>query len=160
MKMPAPNRRYLTMSWALINLLLLVAPGCATVPADFKEPGVTVLSVTPRILNSITPEFDIVLRVSNPNRSALAIKGLSYTIDLADTEIVQGVASDLPKIAAYGEADVTLGAQADLIGGLNILSRILADPASPVDFEFNAEIDIGTFYPAIKVTKKGVVSFR
>lgn len=148
------------MSRALFSLILLVVAGCATVPADFKQPGVAVVSVTPRMSNGIAPEFDIVLRVSNPNRSALAIKGLSYTIDLAGTEVVQGVASDLPKIAAYGEAEVTLGARADLIGGLNVLSRILADPASPIDFEFNAEIDIGTFYPVIKVNKRGMVAFR
>ena len=145
---------------ALLGLILLAVAGCATVPADFKQPGVTVLSVTPRILNSITPEFDIVLRVTNPNRDALAIKGLSYTIDLAGTEFLQGVASDLPKIAAYGEAEVKLGAKADLVGGFNILSRILADPASPLDFEFNAAIDIGTLYPMVKVNKQGVISFR
>lgn len=140
--------------------MLLSVVGCATLPTDFRQPGVTVVSVSPRLSDSIAPEFDIVLRVSNPNRRALAIRGLSYTIDLAGSEVVQGVASDLPKIAAYGEAEVTLSAQADLLGGLNVLSSILADPASPIDFEFNAEIDVGKFYPVIEVNKRGMISFR
>jgi LEA14-like dessication related protein len=158
--MSVPNASRFAAGAALCISILLAAAGCATVPADFRQPGVSVVSVTPRLANSIAPEFDIVLRVTNPNRSALAIKGLTYTIDLAGSQVVQGVASDLPKIAAYGEAEVTLGAQADLLGGLNVLSRILADPASPIDFEFNAEIDIGTFYPMIRVNKRGEVSFR
>ena len=141
-------------------VILFFMAGCATLPANFKEPGVSVVSVTPRISNSTTSEFDIVLRVTNPNRSALDIKGLSYTIHLTGQQVVAGVASELPEVAAYGEADFTLRARADLLGGLNVLSRILAEPGNPIDFEFNAEIDVGTFYPMIRVNKTGVVSFR
>ncbi len=40
--------------------IFLTIGGCATLPSDFKEPGVSVLSVTPRILDGAAPEFDIV----------------------------------------------------------------------------------------------------
>ena len=141
-------------------VILLCIGGCATLPSDFKEPGVSVLSVTPRILNGAAPEFDIVLRVTNPNRKALDIVGLSYTIDLVGNRVIEGVASDLPEIAPYGEADVKLSATADLFGGLRVLSRLLTNPAEPVDFEFNAEIDVGTFYPMINVNRSGVISLQ
>ena len=140
--------------------ILLGMVGCATLPSDFREPGVSVLSVTPRILNGAAPEFDIVLRVTNPNRNALDIIGLSYTIDLVGNRVIEGVASDLPEIAPYGEADVKLSATTDLFGGLRVLSRLLTGPAEPVDFEFNAEIDVGTFYPMINVNRTGVISLQ
>ena len=140
--------------------ILLAIGGCATLPSDFREPGVSVLSVTPRILDGAAPEFDIVLRVTNPTRKALDIVGLSYTTDLVGTRVIEGVASDLPAIAPYGEADVKLSATADLFGGLRVLSRLLTSPAEPVDFEFNAEIDVGTFYPMINVNRSGVISLQ
>lgn len=139
---------------------LLLVGGCATLPSDFKQPGISVVSVTPRILNGVAPEFDIVLRVTNPNRSALDIAGLSYTINLSGSKVIEGVANDLPEIAPYGEANVRLGATADLFSSLQVLTGLLADPTSPVEFEFNAEIDIGSFYPMISVNRVGVISLQ
>lgn len=145
----------------IVYLVFLMIPvGCATLPSDFKEPGVSVVSVTPTLSDGIAPEFDIKLHVTNPNRSALAIAGLSYTIHLAGNKVVEGVASELPEIAPYGEADVKLHATADLLGGFKLLTGMLANPTDPVDFEFNAQIDIGTFYPMINVNKVGVISLQ
>ncbi len=144
--------------FSLVALGLL--GGCVTLPADFKEPGVTLRSVTPRLGNGITPEFDIVLQVTNPNRKALDIEGLSYTIHLEGNKVMDGVANDLPKIAPYDKADITIHATADLFGGFGLLMGLLAAPGDPVDFELNAEIDVGTFYPMIKVRKIGTISLQ
>lgn len=116
------------------------------------------VAVKPRVINSMTPEFDILLRVSNPNRQALEIAGLSYEVRLAGSKVIEGVASDLPRIEAYGESEVMLRAHADLLGSLGVLSRLMNDPNTPVDYEFNAEIDLGTFYPTLKVTRSGTLT--
>lgn len=147
----------LRRGFAAILLAALLA-GCVSLPADFKEPGVSVISVRPRVLNSMTPEFDILLRVTNPNRKALEIAGLTYEVILAGSKVIDGVASDLPRIEAYGEAEVMLRARADLLGSLGVLSRLMENPGAPVDYEFKAEIDIGAFYPTVKVNKIGAVS--
>ena len=133
---------------------------CATIPADFKQPGVSVLSVTPRLADGLAPEFDIVLRVTNPNRQALALEGLAYTIDLAGYQVVEGVASDLPRIEAYGEAEVGLSARADLFRGLGLLTELMQHPERPLEYEFRAEIDLGGFYPTVTVNRSGTLSFR
>jgi len=39
-----------------------------------------------------------------------------------------------------------------------VLSRLMNDPNTPVDYEFNAEIDLGTFYPTLKVTRSGTLT--
>jgi LEA14-like dessication related protein len=141
-------------------VMLMLLGGCATLSSDFKQPGVSVKSVVPRVVNSITPQFDIVLQITNPNRNELSVKGITYTIHLAGNRVIQGVGSDFPVIAPYGEAEVTLQATADLIGGLGLLGRLLGDPLTPLDYEFNAQIDIGTFYPMINVNKAGVLSLN
>jgi LEA14-like dessication related protein len=144
-----------------INLvLLLLVSACVSMPGDFKEPAVSVISVKPVVTNSISPRFDILLRVTNPNRTELSIVGLTYTIHLSGNKVIEGVANQLPEIAPYGEADVTLEATADLFGGLSLLGDLLNNPTAPVDYEFNAQIDVGTFYPMVKVNKVGVLSFN
>jgi len=148
-----------TIPAALITgLLALLLAGCVSLPRDFRQPEVAVVSVEPRVLNSMAPEFDIRLRVTNPNRKALEIVGLTYRIYLADSKVVEGVASELPRIEAYGEAEVVLRARADLLRSLGVLSSLMENPGAPVDYRFDAEIDIGAFYPMIRVERVGTFS--
>jgi LEA14-like dessication related protein len=143
-----------------IVLAALLLGACATLRQDFKEPGVALVSITPQIRNLFAPEFDIVLHVTNPNRDALEIVGLSYTIHLQGNKVIDGVASELPIIPAYGEADVRLRAVVDLMSGLNLLGDLLGQPDGKVAFELNADIDLGTFYPMVKVNRSGVIALQ
>ncbi len=140
---------------AIAAAILLSA--CVSLPADFQQPQVTVRSVALRVVNGLSVDFDIVLNVTNPNRKALSAKGLRYTIRLLGRQVVEGVANDIPTIAAYGEADVNLSATADLITGLALLNDLLARPNEPLDYEFNAEIDLGALYPMLEVQRSGVI---
>ena len=73
-------------------------------------------------------------------------------------QVVEGVANNLPLIPAYGEAEVIISAKPDLLAGLNLVSGLLADPYSEIDYEFRAEIDFGTFIPMIELKRVGVLS--
>jgi LEA14-like dessication related protein len=154
--MPCAYRR---LRCLLCSVLLLLA-ACVSLPADFKEPAVSLVSITPQITNVFAPEFDIVLHITNPNREALNIAGLSYTIHLQGNKLIEGVANDFPVVAAYGEADINLHARADLIGGISLLGDLLNQANDQVEFELNAEIDLGTLYPMIRVQRSGVISLQ
>ena len=140
-------------------ILSIVLSACVTLPSNMKEPGVSVISVAPRLVNSLTPQFDIVLRVTNPNRDTLSMIGLSYDIYLEGNKVIDGVAGDLPDIAPYGEAEIDIKASASLIGSFNLIQSLANSPGEDIDFEFKAEIDIGKWYPTIKVSKTGVIAF-
>ena len=142
----------------LALLCLLLASACTTIPKDFKEPSVALVSITPDVTNLFAPEFDIVLRVTNPNRTALSVAGLSYTIDMQGNRLIQGVASELPEIPAYGEADVRLRATADLVGGIGFISGLMTRDEPTVDFELNADLDLGTFYPTVNIRRSGSIA--
>jgi len=149
--------------WQLRGLLcgvLLLLAACVSLPTDFKDPTVSLVSITPQVSNLFAPEFDVVLHVTNPNRKALDIVGLSYTVHLQGNKLIEGVANDLPVVAAYGEADISLHATADLMGGISLLSDLLNQPSNQVEFELNAEIDLGTLYPMIRVQRSGVISLQ
>ena len=159
--MPQPEQKgaYRRLLCLLYGVLLPLA-ACVSLPTDFKDPTVTLVSITPQITNFFAPEFDVVLHVTNPNRMALDIAGLSYTIHLQGNKLIEGVANELPVVAAYGEADISLHATADLMNGLNLLGDLLNRPSNQVEFELNAEIDLGTLYPMIRVQRSGVIALQ
>ena len=137
---------------------VMVLFGCVSLPSDFKEPEVTVRSVALRVVNGLSVDFDIVLNVTNPNRKALSARGLTYTVRLLGRQVIEGVTNDIPTIAAYGEAEVNLSATADLVTGLGLLNDFLTRPSEPLDYEFNAEIDLGALYPTVKVQRSGIIA--
>lgn len=139
---------------------MLCLAGCVSIPPDFKEPGVTLVSIRPQLRNLFAADFEVVLEVTNPNRVALDIVGIGYTIQLQGIKLIDGVASDIPKISAYGKAEVTLNATADLASGLSLLGELLQKPREQVDFELNADIDLGAFYPTVRVRRSGSISLQ
>lgn len=136
---------------------VLTLNACVTMPDDFEEPSVSVTSLTPKNSAGITPQFEIILRISNPNREPLTLEGMSYTIRLDGNKVMSGVANDLPTIEPYGEAEVTLHATADLLGSFQLITGMMNQAKEHIDYEFKAKLDIGAFMPRIDVIKKGTL---
>lgn len=140
---------------SIAALLAFLLTSCVTSLTDFEEPAVSVTSFKPKGSNGISPQFEIVLHVTNPNRDALALEGMSYMIHLDGNKVISGVANDLPTIEAYGEADVLLNATADLLGGFQLLTGLMTENKEYIEYEFSAKLDVGVFMPRIEVSKKG-----
>ena len=145
-------RFFLTLA---LTTLFLIA--CVTTPSDFEQPSVSVTSFTPVSSTSISPQFEIVLHIINPNREPLALEGLSYSISLDGNKVMSGVANDLPTIESYGEADIKLNASADLLGGFQLITGLMNENKEHIEYEFNAKLDVGVFKPRIEVSKKGTL---
>lgn len=138
---------------AAVSISSLAA--CVTTSSDFEEPSLTVTSFIPKNSDSISPRFEIVLHITNPNRDPLELQGLSYTIHLEGNKVMSGVANDLPTIEPYGEADVKLEATANLFGGFQLLTGLMNQNKEHIEYEFNAKLDVGAFKPMIRVNQKG-----
>lgn len=149
-----------SMRFMLINLILLLLSACASIPTDFEEPGLTVSSIALRNTNSITPQFDIMLHITNPNRVALNLAGISYSVALAGNKVITGVANDLPVVEAYGEADVPISAVVSLMGGIRFLNELMTRNPDQIDYVFDARLDIGNLRPRININKAGIISLR
>lgn len=132
---------------------------CATLQPDFETPTVQVVSVALLPIENLAPRFAVTLRVMNPNRSDLALKGAAYTIKIEGQEIVSGVANDLPRIPAYGEENVTLNATLNWLEGLQLLDDLTRNPRQSIAYELNAKLDVGALIPAIRITDAGTLSF-
>lgn len=138
------------------TLLLLIA--CAPLQLGFESPAVNVTHFRVLPSNDIVPTFEIGLHVINPNRVALKLQGLSYNVELEGHRIITGVANKLPVIEAYGEGDVLLQARPDLFSTLSLFTDLLNQPREKFAFVLDAYLDVGNFWPKIKVSQSGAVS--
>ena len=140
-------------------LLLVLLGGCATLSPGFEEPTLQVNSIRLKNSNSLAPEFEISLQVTNPNRDALSIDGMTYTLNLAGNKVVSGAANDLPTIPAYGEADVKIMATLSLLGGFKLLNDLMNQYQESVGYEIIVRLDVGKLYPRITIQREGVFTF-
>jgi LEA14-like dessication related protein len=143
----------------IIACVVLLLAGCATLSPDFEEPSLQINSIRLVNFDGMTPQFEIDLHIVNPNRDALDLKGLSYTLSLEDKKMVSGATSDLPLVAAYGEADFKIDANLSLLDGLQLLSKLMNEYQENLAYEFNAKLDLGSFYPTIPIKREGVLNF-
>lgn len=142
---------------AIVIVTILLA-GCAGMRPGWETPTVTVKAVRAIPSDGMLPEFEIDLHVVNPNREALKLVGVSYTVSLEGHELIQGVGNDLPVIDGYGEGDITLNASADLFAGVGLIRELMSSQKDTLSYSFEAKLDPGALRPSIRVKDAGEVS--
>ena len=142
---------------AIVIVTILLA-GCAGMRPGWETPTVTVKAVRAIPSDGVLPEFEIDLHVVNPNREALKLVGVSYTVSLEGHELIQGVGNDLPVIDGYGEGDITLNASADLFAGVGLIRELMSSQKDTLSYSFEAKLDPGALRPSIRVRDAGEVS--
>ena len=132
--------------------------GCVGMRPGWETPTVTVKAVRAVPSQGMLPEFEIDLHVVNPNREALKLVGVSYTVSLEGHELIQGVGNDLPVIDGYGEGDFTLNASADLFAGVGLIRELMSTQKDTLSYKFEAKLDPGALQPSIRIKDTGEVS--
>ena len=145
--------------WLTAMLAVLVMAGCATLRSNFETPTVTVNSIRMLPSGNIVPQFEVGLHIVNPNRSALRLHGIAYTLSLDGFKILTGVANDLPTVEAYGQEDITLVAAANLISSIRLLSDLIKQRRGAVTYDLDAKLDLGGILPALHINESGDIDF-
>lgn len=135
---------------------LCTLSSCALLKPDYESPSVGLKSF--RMLpasQGMLPEFEIGLHLINPNRNALPLEGIFYTISLEGEKLLSGVAHDLPTVQGYGEADIFFHATIDLIGGIQLMNKLLNGHQPTMKYSFTAKIDTGRLSPPLTIREEG-----
>lgn len=142
----------------ILTFVVFSLVGCAQFFPNFETPTVNVTNFKVLPPQGVVPAFEIGLHVTNPNRMALKLAGISYHVDLEGHRILSGVSNQLPEIEGYGEGDVILQVQPDLFSTINLFTDLLNQPRDKFKFELTAYLDVGGLMPKIKVQKEGLIS--
>jgi len=142
----------------LFCLWVCLGAGCTSLRPDFETPSVVITSFKPLTSQSLTPRFEIGMRVVNPNATKLSLRGMSYKVFLNDYEVVAGAANELPVVPAYGESEFKVVATAGLIEGIRFVDELLRNTSGQVAYRIQTKLDIGAMDPAIRIEKTGSFS--
>jgi LEA14-like dessication related protein len=143
------------MRIAILGALLILA-GCASVSPYPDPPTVNVTSFTLAPESAgMTPRFRVGLNVVNPNRRELTLVGMSYSVELEGTRILNGATSELPLVPAYGSADFTVDLSPDLLGSARLLTDLMGRQRDRLSYSFKARLDVGRWIPDIRVEETG-----
>lgn len=124
---------------------------------SFDPPRVTLESFRALPSSGSAPRFEIKLRVANPNKQALDIAGISYTVDILDRELLSGVTNQVPVIAPYSEEVVTLEAGLQWLQLVRLLAGLAQEQARNLDYRFAAKIDFNGFVPTQRIEERGTI---
>lgn len=143
---------------ALIMGTLLLLAGCAGLSPYPDPPTVSVTSFAMAPASAAaTPRFRVGLTVVNPNRRALSLVGMSYSVELEGARLLNGATSDLPEVPAYGSADFTVDLSPDLLGGVRLLADLAARQRDRLSYRFQGRLDVEGWLPDIRVEESGEV---
>ncbi|TNF91906.1 MAG: hypothetical protein EP297_14650 [Gammaproteobacteria bacterium] len=140
----------------LVAMTVLVS-ACSGLRPDYEKPTVTINSFRMLKTEGIAPRFEIGLHIINPNRSALKLRGISYTVHLEGHKVLTGVANELPVIDAYGEGDVLVNAGVDLFSAARLILDMIREKPDSFSYDLDAKLDPGGLQPNIHVRKQGKV---
>ena len=142
-----------------ILLLMIFLVACAGLSPNYEKPHVNVTSLTLAADPSgVAPRFNIGLQVINPNRTALPLVGMSYSVEVEGNRILSGAEPNLPRIEAYSSADIVIQASPDLFGSARLLNQLLSGQRDELNYLFKARLDVGTLMPYINIEEKGSFS--
>ena len=142
--MPEPRNRLNRLPLAALLLAWLLA-ACAPMRPGYEQPTVTLKSFRAVPSEGGLPAFEIGLGVVNPNREPLEVVGVSYTVRVAGYDLVKGVGKDFDVIEGYATGELKLRAEANLLEGVRLVTRMMSQPADTLDYELDAKLDLGVF---------------
>lgn len=141
-------------------LMLMALSACASLWSSYEKPQVSItsFSLAPGSSGS-SPTFLIGLRVVNPNRTALPLQGMSYSLEVEDQRVLSGAEPNLPELPGYGTAEFTINAVPDLLGSARLLNQLLSGQKDNLGYRFKAKFDVGGLLPYLTLEERGEFGF-
>ena len=104
-------------------LVLTLLVSCATTPK--MEPlDVSLSDITPGQMDILEQQYQVKLRVQNPNNFDIPLEGVAYQIELNDKAFAKGVGQQSVTVPKFGEAVLDVTAVSSLSGVLAQLSQL------------------------------------
>jgi len=108
---------FLAGAFALGAMLL---SACSVLP-KFEAPHLSVVSITMQSADIFSQRAMVRMRVQNPNTRELPVKGISYRIEVNDSELGRGLTNTPFVVPAMGEAEFDVQVTTNLAGLLGKL---------------------------------------
>lgn len=151
------NRRLALLVVVAMGLLA----GCAGLGVPIDNPRVTVTSLRVLPAEGVQQRIDVGLRVLNPNDFDLDAKGLVISLEINDVPLLTGATADVPRVPAYGEAEVHVVLSVSLLSGARLISRLMERPDQTLRYRLESRFDLRSpMWTRLTVLEHGEISPR
>jgi LEA14-like dessication related protein len=114
-------RRVQSLMRMLVLLTVLCLTACATVPPDIDPPKISIANIALTDFAVFEQQFDVQLRIQNPNDQELGINGLKCDIEINEKEFGNGMSGQRVTVPRFGSEVVNV----EVITGLgSFLSQV------------------------------------
>lgn len=139
---------------------LLFLSGCATLNLDYEEPNIELVSFRAMPASGFEQNFEIGLKLTNPNNFELPFNGISYQLSVAGETLAHGVATNIPTAKAYGESRFVVPVSTSLLGGIAVIKALMNSQGQDISYQLKAKLDIDIpFMPRLNVIQEGIIPF-
>ncbi len=144
-------------SGAALAVLMLAA--CAST-LDLEPPKLSLVSMKVQSADLFSQRLLVRMRVMNPNARELPIKGITYRIEVNESELAQGEASAPFVVPAQGEAEFDVQVTANLA---STLAKLMSRRGSAESLEYRLVGDVSLssgFLRRIPFDERGSVKLK
>ncbi|MGB0257905.1 MAG: LEA type 2 family protein [Coraliomargarita sp.] len=150
----------LYLAFILVTSTLILA-SCATTSKDHLEPTVELVGIQQSASAESALEFDIQLRITNPNDAPLELSGLYYELSLEGIDIVNGTARDIPVIVGFSSETVRVNSATDIINGARFIAHLVNEPEGMVNYNLRVKLGTKSKWTSGKlIEKNGKISLK
>jgi len=147
----------LSMQFFFVVSLFFLS-GCATMNPAYEKPSVELVSFKALPTNGFEQNFEIGLKLTNPNNFDLPFNGISYQLSVAGETLAHGVASNIPTAEAYGESRFVVSVSTGLIMGIRVISALMNSKGKDISYQLKAKLDINIpFVPRLTIIQDGII---
>ena len=123
---------------AAVVVLPFVLAACAAFGPRLETPQLSIAGVELVKGDLFEQRFKARLRVQNPNDVELAVRGITYTLELGGEELGRGLSGSSFVVPARGEAEFDMLVTANLAGTLlKIVERARRDGGLPDELDYH-----------------------
>jgi LEA14-like dessication related protein len=132
------NRIAIVLRAALLGSVLLLA-GCGML--EMKKPQISVVDIVPAHSTLLEQNFDVTLRVQNPNTRALTAQGLSFEVHVDGDTLANGVSSQPISVPAMSDGLVKIQLHTTLATWFKHLNAVLQSGDGTIAYQIVGRLD-------------------
>lgn len=135
-----------SLQQTFIVLLVVGLSGCAGLTYHANPLNVTLTNIQLVEAQLLEQQYLLTLRVQNTNDSPLVINGLSYTLDINETEFAKGVNNQQNHILPFSEKLIQATLVSSTFNAVKQL-KILSDKSNPsFSYRLEGKVSLGARY--------------
>ena len=147
-----------------IAALALLLSGCSVLAPKLETPKLSIVNVELVKSDLFEQRLRARIKVENPNDRELAVKGITYTIEVGGEEFGRGISGSSFTVPRLGEAEFDMNVTANMAGTLmRLATRARESGRTPdsVDYRIVGKVSLATgMLRSIPFEERGTFKLR